>query len=237
MSQKIREITGIPTREKAEEKARQGRVLRPDWTIEVIGASPPFTVRSTPPKAVGGDAKIAMELTMTTKPLLNIASASRTAVLGFLDFIAQYESNGNYNARFGAATNTNDPAFTSMSVKNVLAWQKGRKFSACGKYQIIRATLTNLLKTLKLNGSQIYDRDLQDKMGTQLLKQRGLDKFLAGKTERDDFALSVAREWAALPGVKPPFGEKSVYAGDGVNQALVNVKTYLAALDQLKASV
>ena len=54
-------------------------------------------------------------------------------------------------------------------------------------------------------------------MGRKLLKGRGLLAFQSGGKSRDDFALSVAHEWAALPGVKAPHGEKSVHAGDGVN--------------------
>lgn len=68
----------------------------------------------------------------------------RTGVLAFLDFIAEYESKGNYNARFGSTSNTTNPNFTSMSINGVLEWQAGQDKSACGKYQIIKDTLSHL---------------------------------------------------------------------------------------------
>ncbi|WP_340110177.1 hypothetical protein [Pikeienuella sp. HZG-20] len=159
----------------------------------------------------------------------------RRGVDGFLDFIADFESRGNYNARYGDAANLRNPCFTEMTVDEVLEWQRGRKFSACGKYQIIRATLSDLKARLNLTGSERFDEEMQERMGRVLLERRGLAKFLSREMPREDFALSVAREWAALPGVKPPYGSKSVYAGDGVNQAFVTVEKYLAAVDEMLA--
>lgn len=157
----------------------------------------------------------------------------RSGVPGFLDFIAVHESRGNWNAYYGAVANTDDPAFTAMTVDEVLVWQDGRRFSACGKYQVIRKTLLSLKDELGLTGAELYDAAMQDRMGETLLRRRGLDAFLAGRMAPKVFALSVAREWAALPGVLAPFFARSVYAGDGVNRALVGVDEYLAAVDRL----
>ena len=159
---------------------------------------------------------------------------TRTGVLGFLDFISVHESRGNWNAYYGAVDNADDPPFTAMTVDQVLAWQDGRRFPACGRYQIIRMTLVSLKEELALTGAEIYDPALQDRLGGALLRRRGLDEFLAGRMRREVFALSVAREWAALPGVLAPFFAKSVYAGDGVNRALVGVQEYLAAIDLIR---
>ncbi|MEO0362477.1 MAG: hypothetical protein AAF322_15265, partial [Pseudomonadota bacterium] len=139
--------------------------------------------------------------------------------------------------RYGAAANVDDPAFTSMTIDEVLAWQEGRKFSACGKYQIIRATLAGLKARLGLSGGERYDEAMQERLGRALLEGRGLRRFLDGVTPRDLFAFEVAREWAALPRVVAPNAGKSVYAGDGVNQALVTVADYTAAIDRMKATV
>lgn len=161
----------------------------------------------------------------------------RRGVAGFLDFIAVHESRGNWNAYYGAVDNTDDPPFTRMTVDEVLAWQEGRRFSACGKYQVILKTMLSLKAELGLAGAERYDEAMQDRMATALLRRRGLDDFLAGRLGRKVFALSVAREWAALPGVLAPFFERSVYAGDGVNRALVGVEEYLAAIDLMRHQV
>ena len=162
-----------------------------------------------------------------------VSQSGRTGVGGFLDFIAVPESRGNWNAYFSAPDNRDDPSFVSMTGTEVLAWQTGRRFSACGRYQVIRKTLLSLVDEMGLNGDEYYDPAMQDRMGQTLLRRRGLDAFLAGRIDCKVFALSVAREWAALPGVLAPFFERSVYAGDGVNKALVAVADYLAAVDRL----
>ncbi|RMF36056.1 MAG: hypothetical protein D6754_12115 [Alphaproteobacteria bacterium] len=226
-------IEGIPTKAKADQTARILRLPCPDCTVEVTGGpSPaPYTVRRLCPAA--DDAATAASATAGSPTIA--PPRQRPGVLGFLDFIANYESTGNYNARFGDAANQTDPKFTALTIDQVQAWQEGRKFSACGKYQIIRDTLRGLKASMNLSGAELYDEEMQDRMGTRLLEGRGLASYLSGGLEREDFALAVAREWAALPGVKEPFGPKGVYDGDGVNQARVDVPTYLAALDRLKS--
>ena len=160
---------------------------------------------------------------------------TRTGVPGFLDFIAWHESRGNWNAYYGAVDNADDPPFTTMTIDQVLAWQEGRRFSACGKYQVIHKTMQSLVAELGLSGDEIYDQALQDRFGETLLRRRGLDAFLRAEMAPKVFALSVAREWAALPGVLAPFFDRSVYSGDGVNKALIDVDTYLDAIARLSA--
>ncbi|MEM7524337.1 MAG: hypothetical protein AAF360_11380 [Pseudomonadota bacterium] len=247
------QITGVPTKAKAEEIARTMRILFPDWKVEIIGGAPPYIVRRTPPAAAPA-AAVARGAPAPAPPAnpdepaapppadaadtvaTVVTATERDGAPGFLDFIANYESRGNYNARFGAAANQTDPEFVSMTIDEVLDWQLGRKFSACGKFQIIRATLLSLKSQMGLTGAETYDEAMQEKMGERLLVGRGLTAFLAGDMNRDLFALNVAREWAALPRVVPPDASKSVYAGDGVNHALVTVADYVAAIDRLKSS-
>lgn len=199
---KIEELHGIPTRAKAERIAADLPRLFPDRAVTVIGDAPPCTVRSEPCGA-GASAAPAPH------------PAKRTGIPGFPDFIAVHESRGNYNAWYGAAGNTDHPRFTSMTLAEGQAWQEGRKFGAGGKQQIIRDTLRSLRERLALPDDAPCDEDMQDRLASVLREGRGLRAYLSGTLPREDFALSVAREWAALPGVKPPFGERSVYAGDG----------------------
>lgn len=158
---------------------------------------------------------------------------SRAGVLGFLDFIAWPESRGNWNAVWGNVDNNDDPPLTRMTVAQILDWQKDRRHSAAGRYQIIRKTLGSLVVEMSLTGTEIYDPDLQDRMATTLLRRRGLNAFFSGQMPAPVFALNVAREWAALPGTVAPFFDRSVYAGDGVNKALIDIDAYLAAIERL----
>ena len=158
---------------------------------------------------------------------------SRTGILGFLDFIAWPESRGNWNAVWCVVDNNDDPPLTRMTVDQILDWQLDRRHSAAGRYQIIRKTLGSLVDEMSLTGAEIYDTDLQDRMATTLLRRRGLDAFIAGRMPAPIFALNVAREWAALPGTVAPFFDRSVYAGDGVNKALIGIDAYMDAIERL----
>lgn len=218
------EIAGIPNRDRAEAIAETMRNMYPNWTVQIIGNSPPFTVRRTPPSR--GSAA----------PNAVVVGSEREGILGFLDFIAEYESTGNYNAVYGHASNSSNPRLTDMTIDEVLEWQKSRSYTAAGKYQIIRKTLQGLKNNLDLDGSKKYDEAMQDLLATELLNGRGLQSFLDGNLPREDFAESVSKEWAALPRVKPPNPHLSYYDGDGVNAARVDVPTYIAAIDRLMNS-
>jgi len=214
---KIKDFTGIPTKEKAEKIVRRRKLLHPTWIMTIVGEKPNYIVKTTIPISEAHE-----------------ESTSTNDVIDFLNFIAERESYNNYNAYYGEATNTDNPSFILMQLKEVLDWQKGRKFSACGKYQIIRATLLDLVRALSLNSSEIFDRVLQDKLGRKLLEGRGLDKFLNGELSEEDFAYNVACEWASLPKIKGKDGHKSVYDGDGNNKALVSKEVYMNAIRELK---
>lgn len=55
----------------------------------------------------------------------------------------------------------------------------------------------------------LFDADMQDRMASFLLGQRGIDKYLAGRLSEDTMLLNLAQEWASLP---TPAG-KGFYGG------------------------
>jgi len=162
--------------------------------------------------------------------------SSPDALTNLLDFVSQHESTGNYNAFFGNAKN-NKIDFTSFTVDQVLQWQddfvkvKGSPSSAVGRYQIIRKTLKGLKRELGLTGSELFSSSLQDRMAVQLLKWRGLDKFLSGRITKEEFANNIAQEWAAMPVVSGEKKGRSFYSGDGLNTTNVLVSDYLKVFD------
>lgn len=180
--------------------------------------------------------------------LLTSAPPPPSGAKALLDFIAQFESAGNYNARFRAAGNQN-PRFTEMTLRDVLGWQrdfiqKGSPSSAVGRYQIIQKTLLTLIERLALDTARVrFDEQLQDRLGTNLLEVRGLDKFLADEISPEAFANSVSREWAALPIVSDDFPDHqgrlmrkgfSYYSGVGNNKAHAGVEGYLRAVRAIR---
>lgn len=157
-----------------------------------------------------------------------------------LDTIAKGESNGNYNAYFGDASNTS-LRFTDMTVAEVMKWQqeyveKGAASNAVGRYQFMGTTLAGLVKQLRLDTRKEFDEALQDRLAIALIERRGSLKFVQQKLTREEFAANLAMEWAALPRVIGDNPHQSYYAGDGLNHARVSSDEVLNAISKLKDS-
>ncbi len=154
--------------------------------------------------------------------------------------IARGESKGNYNAYFGN-TGNREIEFTSMSVAQVLDWQRqfvaeGHASSAVGKYQFINTTLAGLVREMNISRDEKFSPALQDRLAIRLIERRGVRDYMRGRISREQFAHNLSQEWAALPRV---IGDgdpaASYYAGDGLNRAHVSVDEVLVAIESLQA--
>lgn len=101
---------------------------------------------------------------------------------------------------------------TGMTLNEVMRVTRARKgprgeggpgdpSTAAGRYQILNATMAGLIKEMGLTGQEIFDEDMQDQMAIQLLRRRGLDKFLAGTLSKESFARGLMNEWTGLKAV------------------------------------
>lgn len=164
-----------------------------------------------------------------------------------LDFIGDIEAPKGYGTIYGNNQGKLPIPLTSMTLGEVIAaqasWTKQFKSSAAGRYQFMRATLIDLRKELGLRDGQIFNGDLQDRLGYHLLKCRGYHEFMAGKIGRTEFGKRLAQEWASLPVLAATKGQKreltrgqSFYAGDGLNKALVAPERVETMLDRVKAA-
>lgn len=153
-----------------------------------------------------------------------------------LDFIAKPESGGDYNIVYGGIAKKHRPKrpLVTMTIAEVLNWQESidalYPSEAAGRYQIMEDTLRPLPPSAGLLASSLFDEANQDKLATVLLKRRGLDKYLSGAMTTEEFANSLAHEWASLPLVSGPKKGRSAYAGDGLNKSHVSVDAFLAAV-------
>lgn len=144
-----------------------------------------------------------------------------------------------YNAVWSAIRPADRPAkeVTKMTVAEVMAWQgevlrKGYASSAVGGFQFISKTLRGLVaQSRTVSPSHMFSRETQEALAYDLLAQAGLQAFLSGRMDTDDFARALARIWAGLP---DPSTGRSVYAGDGLNAATVSVAEVRHALDAAK---
>ena len=161
-----------------------------------------------------------------------------------LDFIAAHESEGAarrlgisaYDVVWGGIRAEDRPRkpLTSMTIGEVLAWQdsidKHYQSEAAGRYQIMEDTLRGLWAEAGMTLASRFDPAGQDRLATALLNRRGLTRYLAGALSTEDFANSLAKEWASLPVVSGPKKGRSYYAGDGLNRAGVDVAPFLTAV-------
>lgn len=140
----------------------------------------------------------------------------------------------NETLAYGALTN-GDVELTEMTLDQVdklqlrmLRHPKNKwKSSACGRYQIVRTTMREIRRVLRLDGSELFDADMQDRMACFLLGRRGIDKWLAGRMREATLLNQLAAEWASLP---TPSG-RGYHPGQ---DARVTVAQVRKALDEVR---
>jgi hypothetical protein len=153
-------------------------------------------------------------------------NADTTSLAGFIGAV---ESGNSYTKLVGGAEDE------SILTKNItqLNQERGGQF-AMGRYQIQMRTAMDVLKAKGIDpGTFIFNQEGQDKLFHMLLERRGLKDFLSGKITKEEFALRLSQEWAALP---KDAGGRSFYAGVGNNKAHRTWEDTLAMIDKLKES-
>ena len=143
-----------------------------------------------------------------------------------LKLIRKAEVGGdNYNAIYG--NSKSKIRITEMTIDEVIAYQKRLRNTPVGAYQILRRNMISLKMALKLNGTELFDKEMQDRMGLALLYRRGYAKYKEGKISKVRFQLQLAQEWASLP---MDYRNISFYHNDGINKARVSHKEVLEVL-------
>ena len=77
--------------------------------------------------------------------------------------------------------------------------KKNEGSSAVGAWQIIGPTLLGLQKKLGLPDTTLFDKQTQDLMLKELLREAGSDKFKAGEITAEQFQDNLALKWASVP--------------------------------------
>src|SRR3954463_16314128 len=94
-----------------------------------------------------------------------------------------------YESVYGHSEKKLTKPITAMTVDELYKHQAGftKSFgsSASGGYQIMRATLADLKKSMALTGSELFDPDMQDRMGMVLLNRRGFKPWAEGNSSTD----------------------------------------------------
>ena len=142
--------------------------------------------------------------------------------------VAGYETMVNSKANHG---------LTGKKLQEIIDYQnkyrtstKSKNTGAAGAYQIIPSTMNELVSRLKLPMDTQFNKNTQDMMAYELLKNRGLYSYLQGKMPLSKFRVNAGKEWAGLPAI----GSRSYYAKDKINKANISENEYLAALRKMK---
>jgi muramidase (phage lysozyme) len=98
---------------------------------------------------------------------------------------------------------------TKMTVDQVLALQDQRRkkglkkgeSTAVGAYQIVQSTLKEKIAQLKIQGDEMFDKDLQDRLADSLIKQAGYEEYAANPTPdaKKAFVNRLSGLWAGIP--------------------------------------
>lgn len=165
-------------------------------------------------------------------------SVTQGKVGKILDFIARFESGGNYNIILGGKT---IPELTSMTINQVYELQDnmkrgGKESTAVGRYQFVKGTLRDCVEGLGLDPNKaIFDKKTQDDLIIYRLRAtRGLDKWLSGSLSDEQFLNNLSMEFASIP--SPAKGGASYYHGVGSNRAGTNLQAALSTLSDIKAA-
>lgn len=155
-----------------------------------------------------------------------------------LNFVAGPESRGYYDMMFGG---TRDPRILKMTIKDLVPYQLAHAnragSSAAGRYQIMHFNTVNYAQKAGLDpDTDRFTPENQDKMAIEFLKERGLDRWLAGTVSDAQFLEGLAQIWAGLPA--PSKGGQSYYGGVGLNRydTSVDMKTALNTLSDIKTA-
>ncbi|MDR9051699.1 mannosyl-glycoprotein endo-beta-N-acetylglucosamidase [Burkholderia multivorans] len=177
-----------------------------------------------------------------------VGTMSRLADTAFGKLIARGE--GDYNSvnrgkAGGYKAGTED--LENMTVAQVMAAQRAQKFNAAGRYQIIKDTLAEAVRSMGLKGDEKFDRGMQDRIFEQYLvhnKRRAIYDYLSGKSEQLGEAIyATAKEWAsvAVPkGMKTESGRISdgtmtFYDKSGKNKASITEAQMRLAMQNSRA--
>ncbi len=146
-----------------------------------------------------------------------------------LNFVGRIESSDNYNIIVGGK----EKPLTKMTIKEVRQLQRKRNSqnlgTAVGRYQIIDDKMDDLIRWMNLDASAIFDENLQDQMGRELLRRRGYEKYKASKITTKQFIKELSKEWASFPEDE---SNQSYYKGGGNNKALTDFKALKELLEK-----
>jgi hypothetical protein len=116
-----------------------------------------------------------------------------------METIYDLESNTDYNKWNLKARNKPKTPLTSMTVREIMNYQKDDDGPAAGAGQIKHDTLEYLIDNGYISSSDVFSPEVQDKAVIRLLDRRGFVSWFNGETPTEEFGSDMAKEFASLP--------------------------------------
>lgn len=166
---------------------------------------------------------------------LQMDAVTKGKVGGILDFVAKYESRGFYDIMNGSKR---FPEILKMTLKDLIKFQNNHhkttgNSTAAGRYQIMEFNIIPYARSAGLDlNKDLFNEENQDKMAIVFLREKGLEKWLAGTMSDKAFLEGLSRVWAAIPSVSK--GGLSYYDKVGNNKAGMPLDVALNNLQTIK---
>jgi len=157
-------------------------------------------------------------------------------VRNLLDLIYSAESGQNYDAWNTQTKIRSERPLTELTVSEIMAIQDKNKDNdggAAGAGQIKKSTMQLLLNNKILSRDDKFTPEVQDRAHLFLLQNRGLNDFLSGQIDLNEYGHRLSKEYASLPSMKGKTPDMSYYEGEAKNSALVKPAEINAQLSAL----
>ena len=157
-------------------------------------------------------------------------------VRNLLDLIYSAESGRNYDAWNTQTKIRSERPLTELTVAEIMAIQDKNKDNdggAAGAGQIKKSTMQLLLNNKILSRDDKFTPAVQDRAHLFLLQNRGLDDFLSGQIDLNEYGHRLSKEYASLPSMKGETPDMSYYEGEAKNSARVRPAEINAQLSAL----
>lgn len=183
----------------------------------------------------------------------NEAEASKSGILDLIGYAEGTDKGRGYNETldYGRYTGGNVDLI-NMTLNEVLALQKSmlahpdnpHNSSAVGRYQIVSKTLRGLISELGLSGNELFDPQMQDRLGMQLVRRRrgqgveGYRNEWEGLRRVSDGSISQALGTQSIPREDPKLAsERQKQLKEEVKEREKLFETRLKYSDLLKTRV
>ena len=178
------------------------------------------------------------------------------------DLIGQAESQNKYTMCNHKQTNSKGKEYygakdlkelTMLPLSTIMQKQQIKEIFAAGRFQIVKNTLLEAKNALNLNGNDLFNEDMQDRIFEEYLinkKRPAVMAYLKENGDIDKAAYALAKEFASI-GVKNGWklhdypkgnkrvsnGKQSFYENIGGNKMIITYESVIKALKDTKKQI